>query len=855
MLADVLSRATATSANSNPGDPGIQIVACPSVARELEIIGGYVTAELRADPTLRANDIALWIAGPSEPYVTALPTVWGDAGIPFHLVDASSAMPSRAATALHALLELPFGSASRAELLEVMTNPFVLARCGSTDGDEWIAWTRELGIIAGDDEASHRGTYLEDAPGVFHWRQGLHRLALGALMHVPASNSLDADAALQPRYQDHVAPPHAVAPDRWRSAAMFIQLARSLLADVRWLKTVRASLTAWADIVTTLLSSYLVAPDDLASHELAALHADMASLARLDLDGRELDISELRELVRPRLERGGSRRGHVLSDGVLVAPLAPMRPIPRRRVFIVGLGTGLFPASDQTNSLDLRTTIIAGDVSPRDRDRYAFFESMLGARGPVTLSYVARDAASGDLIEPSSLIYELAEVMTPYLATSDASETLATLTARHPLNRFDDRYLTDVRLAPGRTLLGDRERAATRLRHVMSTHLRNHGYEIPSDRALTTMLERAPQTGILRALGVQSIVAPSTTATQRASSSSLSIDILRKFLVSPIQAWASASLGLVNDVDGREDLDVDDEPRAVDLLVHSSLLTDSIERMLRDGDRNVADVLGEVVALWRARGRYPVGIFGAAANAADRELLTLWRAELLKRNVGRPARFGFGRGNARCTSLLPAVLLHAANRELLLVGATELHHENAGAIITVPGEAKEKHHLRGMFHHVVHAAAGISAELPGRYTLLSKNGKVESIELHPWSQVDARAYLEELATELLTTSHGYLLPLSTAIDACTGKAVELPSDSVGPGALDYGPITHDEDLSMPSVDDAIAMATRRLQPLLARCGVGSKYSDDKPVGVAKPAKVAKASSKKSKPSAAERGDD
>ena len=100
--------------------------------------------------------------------------------------------------------------------------------------------------------------------------------------------------------------------------------------------------------------------------------------------------------------------------------------------------------------------------------------------------------------------------MTPYLATSDASETLATLTARHPLNRFDDRYLTDVRLAPGRTLLGDRERAATRLRHVMSTHLRNHGYEIPSDRALTTMLERAPQTGILRALGVQSIVAPST---------------------------------------------------------------------------------------------------------------------------------------------------------------------------------------------------------------------------------------------------------------------------------------------------------------------------------------------------------
>ena len=57
-----------------------------------------------------------------------------------------------------------------------------------------------------------------------------------------------------------------------------------------------------------------------------------------------------------------------------------MRTLPFRAIFVVGLGANRFPTSEQPNPLDLRHQARkAGDVSPAERDRYLFGDTVGGA--------------------------------------------------------------------------------------------------------------------------------------------------------------------------------------------------------------------------------------------------------------------------------------------------------------------------------------------------------------------------------------------------------------------------------------------------------------------------------------------
>ena len=47
-------------------------------------------------------------------------------------------------------------------------------------------------------------------------------------------------------------------------------------------------------------------------------------------------------------------RGHYLAEGITVSSFKPMRPIPFKAVFLLGLGEGLFPTTFKKDTLYLR---------------------------------------------------------------------------------------------------------------------------------------------------------------------------------------------------------------------------------------------------------------------------------------------------------------------------------------------------------------------------------------------------------------------------------------------------------------------------------------------------------------------
>jgi exodeoxyribonuclease V gamma subunit len=801
MLADV--RARKLPSGDVYEDAGVKILACPGERREIEAVAARLRAHMDADPSLRAHELAVWIAGDAERYLAQAPSAFEAVGVPCHLIDAPIDDRGRIGEAVLALLELPTSEMTRGDLLRVMTHPAVLAGHPHVDIADWVRWTESLGIVHGADADAHIGTYLAEHPDKFHWDQGVRRLALGAYMSSDRGPATIGELDVMPE---------AVRADQLASAATYALLVRSLAADAAWLAGHEASLTGWAEIFVGLVDAYIErgATSGETSRDVERVRAMLAALSRVDLDHRRIGFREAREHAVRKLVGARADRGEPLAAGVMIAPLRAHRAVPFRIACVVGLAEGDFPARDQPSPLDLRRDVLAqgDDISPRDADRHAFFEVLLGARERLYLSYVATEPKSGQPLGPSSVVLELGDALAPYLGAASSRDALERLTSHEPLHRWNGADSTLPAIA--------RERWAARVRDAIQAHLRAHDQPIPDDDGMLALLAH-PSCAALRAElgivdGLPDAAAPSP---QR----QLSLANLRAFLESPVQAWAQAVLDL-DELPDDTVVDHSDEPFHVERPARAILLREVLATHLREPDGSLADRYDAVVRELSLRGQFPVGVFGEAARAVDLRTLERWRDELGLVAVGSATRYGFGRSQSEAAELLPALELPLGDgRSVRLVGSTELlvrRGNRALSVIPMLGSADKasRHHLRGALDHVVLAAAGLAPE-GHDHVLLSPTGTARRVSHERWAQADAREYLVMLVRELVDQPHGYLLPfdaLRRALEGRTASAMKQRRD-VFP-ALGFGPIERADGLAAPS--DPIAIAKRRLGPLAER---------------------------------------
>jgi exodeoxyribonuclease V gamma subunit len=803
LLDDVVARAL-------PGAPadaaGIEVLACPNVRREVEVVADTIRGRLDADPTLRAHDIAVWVAGEPDHHLAQLPSALEAVGVPCHLVDAPLDDRGRIAEAVLALLELATSPMRRRDLLRVMTHPAVIAAYPHVDAADWIAWTERLGIAHGADADAHAGSYLADHPERFHWHQGVRRLALGAFM-------AGGPSAPPARIADVEVAPEEVRADQQASAATYALLVRSLCADADWLGDHYATLADWGALLAGLVDAYLTAParDVGARRDLERVRGMLVDLHHLDVDGREVGFREARAHATRALVRARGDRGEPLADGVMVAPLRANRAVPLRVAFVVGLDEGGFPGpagGDRTAALDLRRTARRSDVSPRDRDRATFLDALLSARDAIYLSYVAVEPKGGARVNPSSVVIELADALAPYLGAASSADALARITTRHPLHRH-------ATAAVARRPAIAREQWAVEVRDAMRAHLVAAGAPVPDEDGLLALLAHPSQAALRDALAIGDGAAPPA---RRAESRELSIPTLRDFLDAPVQAWADAVLGIdeLPDDDAR---DRSDEPFHVARPRRTQLLRDVFAASLAAGGAEAsARCHAAIVGDLELRGQFPVGVFGEAARDGDLVVLARWHAGLaaVVPAIAEVSRVGFGRAMTAAT-LRPALdLALPGGRTVRLVGQTELLVREPGrdrlvSVIGAIGKAdgRSRHHLRGALDHAVLAAAGL-APAGHAHVLLPNDDKPRRVEHAAWDPAEARAYLAALAAELLDDSHGYLLPLAEMARALFGGSPRSRDED----RLGYGPLERADGLAAPP--DALAIARRRLSPLTSR---------------------------------------
>lgn len=566
----------------NPKDPkravaaadrSIQLHACHSAMREVEVLHDRLLAMFDADPALQPSDVVVMMPDVEE-YAPCIEAVFGAVGrdhqVPHTIADRSRRAESRLVEAFFALLDLPASRWDAARLLALLDAPSVRRRFGLAAVDLPLVrrWVREAGIRWGIDAGGRAAADLP-ATAEHTWRFGLDRLLLGYALadDVPALF----DGVLP--YGDVEGSQTAVLGQlhAFAEAAFVLD---DLLARPR-------PLAEWADVLAGVLARFVAAEDDEEADAQAIRDALVAMAESATTAG--LDDPITLSVVQAHLHRVldvDAPRGRFLAGRVTFCAMVPMRSIPFEVVCLLGMDVASFPRTRRPLGFDLMAEQPRrGDRSRRDDDRYLFLEALISARRCLYLSWVGRSIRDNTEIPPSVLVSELLDyVRRGFTAPGGDDVVDHHLRVDHPLQPFSRRYFTGDRaeLFSYSSPLCDASRALRRGEGLTSTPLCPE----PLDAADPGWREVTPER-------------------------------LLRFFRNPTRFFLEQRLGIR--LDEAPGVVETREPFALDALARFGL-RDDILRLRLDGVAEADDPF----TLVRARGALPHGELGRAVYRSER---------------------------------------------------------------------------------------------------------------------------------------------------------------------------------------------------------------------------------------------
>ena len=844
------ARSTPDVNSSTEDDGSVRFLECPGVRREVEIAADAIWSLIRRDAIadrtpasapLRFHQIAIVIPEAArDQYLAHVESVFSGAHrIPVNIVDRRFAAQSRVAEAVDLLLKLPLGRFTRDEMIRLLTHPAIAGTDGEPHAQVWPEWCRRLGVHFGADERAFENTYVE--PKLYHWDYALKRLALGLFMAGEPSNETRVFSAANGR--EYL--PFEVAQDEAEAAAIMVRKARALIRDAQALAESELGLADWRRVLIEMVATYVNPAERTGERVRDLILSAIESMYAEGIRSDPVPYEVACELLRARIADTESEQGTYAESGVVVGSLAAMRSIPFRVVFMLGLGEADFPERERRDPLDLRQAYRrAGDVSPAERDRYMFLETLLAARERIFLSYVARNAHTGEPLEPSPVIRDLQFILRNMIG----GEALKRLSLAHPVSAHDRRYFADLALAQDhrddRLETFDRNaRRGAQIAALRADLDSRCGAALEPARGETLIEQLGDETRGQLAPILKLVEPPSAPAGAEDSRVRLSIAALRRYLECPLQGAARHAQGMSEEDDG-DDEEADEEPIKRSRLDEAMLLREALWRA-RGNPEEIADCYDEAYRSRMLTGAAPVGPFADAARTADAARLRLAidqanaagvpNLELWQRiAVGGVEEFteiersldpiileaGFTRPNGkRVTSI------ELRGR----IGPLSPRLDKSLKLIA-RGAAQTADFLEGCLAAIVLAAAG--EKMPPEFIAIvaggddGNAGKVGKYTrtIQPPSQAEAREYLARVAIDLLGDANDYFLPIE-AVEAAVrdkdqtaatvAKAIRAVRDNRwNTCRSDYGPVRDARNFRLPLDEIRDGLIARRYGPLM-----------------------------------------
>lgn len=424
-------------------DSSLELHACHSAMREVEVLQDKLLAMFAADPDLTPRDIVIMMPDVNS-YSPYIQSVFGAVErfdkryIPFSISDGGAQYDNPILLSFMQLLSLPLSRCNVSELLSLLEVPAVLARF-AISADEFNRlrqWIDESGIRWGLDEQD-AGRFELPEMQQNTWLFGLQRMLLGY-----AYGGDDIYAEILP-YQEV----QGIEAELLGKLAHFIEVLLESMSALGTAKTVKD----WTLLANQLLADfYLVDTDD--EQALVIIRDAFAHLseqmAEASFQG-ELSPLVLRDYLNNALSQSASSQ-KFLAGQVNFCTLMPMRSIPFKVICLLGMNDGVYPRSIAPMGFDLMANDHQkGDRSRRDDDRYLFLEALISAQQKLYISYIGSSIRDKSERLPSVLITELIQYCQQSfclageqaLSPDETAKNLALhLETHHALQPFNQQY-------------------------------------------------------------------------------------------------------------------------------------------------------------------------------------------------------------------------------------------------------------------------------------------------------------------------------------------------------------------------------------------------------------------------------
>lgn len=419
-------------------DSSIQIHSCHSPMREIEVLHDNLLAMFDEDPELRPHDI-LVMTPDLDTYVPFFQAVFNapekdNLKIPFSIADRSILKDNNLCRTFLSLCELYNSRFRVSQVMPILEAPAVQRKFGLSEDDVELiqSWIAESHIRWGIDENSkllnHLPVYKENT-----WKAGLERMLLGYAMSGKGKYLFNG-----------ILPYDHVEGESTRTLGILAEFTSRLVSLSH--KITRAkTLHEWSIVLSDVLELFFE-PDAKDEHILRIMQNIFANLALTQsLSGfdQPISIDVIQEYLKGIFKQQINTSGFI-TGGVTFCAMLPMRSIPFKVIYLIGMNDGSFPRQLYPPGFNL----IAQNPKPCDRslkkdDRYLFLEVILSTRNRLYISYIGQSHQDSSIIPPSVVVSELTDYLEQGFIHPE-KEILRHIITRHRLQAFSPKYFQHI---------------------------------------------------------------------------------------------------------------------------------------------------------------------------------------------------------------------------------------------------------------------------------------------------------------------------------------------------------------------------------------------------------------------------
>lgn len=423
-------------------DRSLQVHACHSPLREVEVLHDQLLAMLQADPELAPRDIIVMMPDVASyaPYIESVfSSVPAERYISFSISDRTNRQENPLLQSFENLLRIGTSRLTVSDVLALLEVPAIMRRLSLDEGgfQQIRQWVDAANIRWGLD-GSQRS--LWDLP-VFEqnsWRFGLRRMLLGYALGEEVDRWQEITP--YPEIEGLAAEPLGILAD-------FIDL----LEEYSYAFSGERLLEQWINQVHQLIEQcYATDEQDELSVELIRRSLQQLQEQLKDANFQQsISVQIFADYMIGAVNNQRSSQRFMVG-AVNFCTLMPMRSIPFKVVCLLGMNDGSYPRSIPAVGFDLMTDYPRrGDRSRRDDDRYLFLEALLSAQEKLYISYIGRSIQDNSSRIPSVLVSELLDYVEQSFCLSadlhnahgESAIALAKhLCLQHPLSPFSESY-------------------------------------------------------------------------------------------------------------------------------------------------------------------------------------------------------------------------------------------------------------------------------------------------------------------------------------------------------------------------------------------------------------------------------